>query len=114
MCKKQTTTEITIFYPQRPGFIMEAHNLRQKFVSRFGLTVSLEEGGDDCFTVVLNGTNIYSQSMEGNVHIDHQKIFNVIGKFRKPLPLKPEISSESNNDPDPDHLRWLNSACSGE
>lgn len=114
MCKKQTTAEITIFYPQRPGFIMEAHQLRQKFVSRFGLSVLLEEGEDECFTVVLNGTNIYSQPVAGTAHVDHQKIFNALGKYRRPLPFKPEVSSEPDDAPGPDHLRWMNSVCSGE
>jgi hypothetical protein len=114
MYEQQTTAEITIIYPQRPGFIMEAHTLKQEIVYRFGLSVLLDEGKNDYFTVVLNGTIIHSKPIEGNVHIDYQEIINAVANHKNPLVLNPEVPSEPDDDADPDHLRWMNSVCSGE
>ena len=93
---------------------MQAHTLKQELVSRFGLSVLLEEGLDECFMVVLNGAIIYSKPMPENVRINHQKIINAVGKHKTPLVLKTEGISNPDVETDPDHLRWLNSACSGE
>lgn len=113
MYEKQTTAEITIIYPQRPGFIMKAHNLKQELVYQYGFSVLLEEGRDELFTVVLNETVIYSKPMEKNVHIDHQQIINAAANYKKPPLSKPTVQLEA-DDADPDHLRWMNSVCSGE
>lgn len=93
---------------------MEAHNLKKEIVSRFGSSVMLEEGIDECFMVVLNGARIYSKPMAEDVHIDHQEIINAVGKHKKPLVLKTEVISNPDDETDPDHRRWMNSACSGE
>jgi len=74
----------------------------------------MEEGIDQRFTVVLNEARIYSKPMAEDVYTDHQKIINAVGKHKKPLVLKTEVVSDPNDDTDPDHLRWMNSACSGE
>jgi len=93
---------------------MEAHNLQQQLASQFGLSVLLEEGLNESFTVVLNGATIYTNLTEAEPYIDHEKIISSIGAYKEPLEKKMEETSQPNDDNDPDHLRWMNSVCSGE
>jgi hypothetical protein len=114
MSKKQEKTKIIISYPRRPGFILKAHNLQQQLATHFGLSAVLEEHVDDCFTVDLNGTIIYSNSIEDNTHIDHTKIISAVGEYKKPLAMSPKVPPEPDTSDDPDHQSWINSVCSGE
>lgn len=93
---------------------MEAHNLQQQLISQFGLSVLLEERLDESFTVDLNGTTIYTNLTQAEPYIDHEKILNSVGAYKKPLGKKMEETSQPNDDNDQDHLRWMNSVCSGE
>ena len=67
---------------------MEAHNLQQQLASQFGLSVLLEEGLNESFTIVLNGATIYTNLTEAEPYIDHEKIISSIGAYKEPLEKK--------------------------
>lgn len=114
MCEKREKIKITIIYPRRPGFIMEAHKLQRQLASQFGLSVLLEERLDECFTVVLNGTTIYTNLTEDESYIDHKKIISSVCGYKNPLVKSLEETPQPDDNDDQDHLQWMNSVCSGE
>lgn len=114
MSDNEKKIEITILYPRRQGFILKAHNLQQELAAQFDLSVRLEEHIDQSFKVLLNGQTLYTNPTEDNSHIDHQKIISSLRVYKKPAKLKPKEPAQPDYNDDPDHLRWMNSVCSGE
>lgn len=108
---------LVIRYPQKRGFILEAHKLQQLVGEYFDLSVSAQEQGDASFTLSLAGETIYSESVPDCSRIHHYKLLEVISNHIDPLTRIPTEASETfdqDSDQDPEHRRWLNSVCSGE
>jgi len=103
-----------ILYPPLKGCILEAYNLQQQLITSFGLSVGLEVQNENSFTLILEGKTIYSAPIEEKFHINHKKIINSVSKYRKPLVQFSEEPPEASDVDDEDHLRWMNSVCSGE
>jgi len=106
--------EIMILYPPLKGCILEAYNLQQQLITSFGLSVGLEVQIEKCFTLILKGKTIYSAPIEDKFHINHKKIIKSVSKYRTPLEQCSEEPPEASDIDDEDHLRWMNSVCSGE
>lgn len=114
MYTEKENIEITIHYPRRQGYIMEAHTLSRHLDRTFGVSALLEEQQDDEFTVILNGKPIYSHVTEEDSGIDHQKILSSVGGYAKPLMMCHADTVPPDDNDDPDHIQWMNSFCSGE
>ena len=109
--------KLLICYPGRRGFIFEAHKLQQQISAAFNLAVEIEEHAEECLSLLLEGTLIYSEDSADSAAIAHAEILRAVSKHEQPLTTSgeaaAEISAPSANE-DPDHRRWLNSVCSGE
>ena len=114
--KKELST-LTIYYPRQRGCILEAHTLQRKITANFDLSVDSEEHEKQSFTLVLDGTAIFSEDISDCTVTDHAKILEMISAHAKPLGKIGQDASEDSdesNDSDPDHRRWMNSVCSGD
>lgn len=109
--------KLLIRYPERRGFIFEAHKLQQQISAVFNLSVEIEEHSEESLSLILEGAPIYSEDIADSTGIAHRKILRVVSEHEQPLTnigkAAPEISDQSGDD-DPDHRQWLNSVCSGD
>lgn len=114
MTEQQEKAFMVIRYPQRRGYILEAHNLQRQLTAIFDLSIEVEEHLDESFSILLNGSVIYSKPCDGTTGLDHKTIIKAIGNVkRNPEPSSPAQLTDEEAD-DPDHLLWKNSVCSGE
>lgn len=117
MPERQIKPAITIFYPGRPGYVLEAYKLQQRLSAQFGVLAVMLEGSDDLFKVVVNKDIIYAESIDltkDTSQISRTQILDSVSKYTKPFITGVTIPPEKDDSEDPDHIEWMNSVCSGE
>jgi hypothetical protein len=114
---EEKKNKLLIRYPQRRGFILEAHKLQQQIRAHFNVSVEVEEHAEGSLSLLLEGAPIYSKYFADCARIPYDKILLAVSEYAQPLPKIGEAVGETDNESgvdDPDHRHWLNSVCSGD
>lgn len=111
---KERIVNITLSYPSRRGFIMLAHEIRQKITQQTGKPVLLEEQQEGRFTVTINDSVVYDCPPSQPSEVDQAQISKELSRYNLPKPTETEVTNDSKDSNDPDHIQWTNCVCSGE
>jgi hypothetical protein len=77
---------LLITYPGRMGFTIMAHQLLEEISHRFALSGLFEEDPGDCFSIILNGKQIFTCYPIDPDTLDKEAIFHTIGKYLPHIP----------------------------
>lgn len=116
MSENQENPEIVICYPRIRGYILKVYELKQMLSTRFQATIRTEEHGESCLALILDGKEIYAETTDGKVRINHRQCIQAVRELNITERQNDALSSETRQeaDNDPEHRQWLNSVCSGE
>lgn len=115
MTKANSITEITIYYPERPGFIILSHEILRGLVELFAVHGNIESQPHDIFLITAEVGTIYKTQCRKPTEIDIGKIFSEFCNLKPPLKSIDSIDLRIENllRPKTDD-EWSDCFCSGE
>ena len=107
-------SKLVINYPQRRGYILQAHKLNKVLAACFDINIEVAEQNNDRLTLSFNGETIYSEGAREDAQIDFNRIAELLCRYQKPVGEISKLISESTEGDEPGQDQWFNSVCSGE
>ena len=107
-------SDLIINYPERRGYILQAHQLKQLLTACFDIHVEVAAHNDDKLTLIYNEETIHEQAARKDVQINFNEIAAILCRYEQPICEIAEVISKMGGGRDHDEDQWFNSVCSGE